>query len=144
VSPGIRWSAVPAHLRGRIVARETPKGSGIYTVAARAAAPSMNKTEKRYEQCLEPMKHAGRIREHLRHESINLRLATKTWWRPDFPVITVDGRLEFHEIKGFWRDDARVKFKVAAELYPWFTFRVFVWQKGSGTFVQTEAFNVPP
>ena len=26
--------------------------------------------------------------------------------------------LEFHEVKGFWRDDARVKIKVAAEHFP--------------------------
>ena len=141
MSPGVRWSAVPAHLRDRI---HDPPTARVPTPRHASPAAGLNKTELRYQHLLELMKHAGTIREHLRHESINLRLATKTWWRPDFPVITLDGRLEFHEIKGFWRDDARVKFKVAAELYPWFTFRVFVWQKGSGAFVQTEAFNVPP
>ena len=29
-----------------------------------------------------------------------------------------NGQLEAHEVKGFWEDDAKVKIKVAAELYP--------------------------
>ena len=37
---------------------------------------------------------------------------------PDFAVLPADGVLEIHEVKGFWQDDARVKIKVAASLYP--------------------------
>jgi len=55
-------------------------------------------------------------------ESIKLRLADRTWYTPDFLVVWVDGRMEFHEVKGFMRDDAAVKLKVAAELYPWAKF----------------------
>jgi hypothetical protein len=33
--------------------------------------------------------------------------------------------LEFHETKGFWRDDALVKIRAAAEQYPWFRFLAF-------------------
>jgi hypothetical protein len=29
-----------------------------------------------------------------------------------------DGRLQAHEVKGFWQEDARVKIKVAADMYP--------------------------
>ena len=29
-----------------------------------------------------------------------------------------DGTMEMHEVKGFWQDDARVKIKVAADMYP--------------------------
>jgi hypothetical protein len=32
--------------------------------------------------------------------------------------MRADGSLECHEVKGFWADDARVKIKVAAEMYP--------------------------
>lgn len=31
--------------------------------------------------------------------------------------------IELHEIKGHWEDDARVKIKVAAEMYPWFVWK---------------------
>jgi hypothetical protein len=32
--------------------------------------------------------------------------------------MSADGSLQAHEVKGFWTDDARVKIKVAAEMYP--------------------------
>jgi hypothetical protein len=47
-----------------------------------------------------------------------LRLAYNTTYTPDFLVIANDGRAEFHEVKGFMRDDAAVKIKVAAEMFP--------------------------
>jgi len=34
-----------------------------------------------------------------------------------------DGLLEMHEVKGFMQDDANVKLKVAASLYP-FVFKI--------------------
>lgn len=46
-------------------------------------------------------------------------------------MILADGLVEFHEVKGFMRDDARVKFKVAAALYPWFEW-VLVVRDGKG------------
>jgi hypothetical protein len=55
-------------------------------------------------------------------ESFRLRLAIKTWWLPDFMVVTSDGLIEFHEVKGIWQDAARIKIKTAAELYPQFLF----------------------
>jgi len=39
-----------------------------------------------------------------------------------FAVRLKNGELEFHEVKGFWRDDARVKIKTAAYQYPIFHF----------------------
>ncbi len=79
----------------------------------------MNKTEQRYSIQLEMMKLSEQIIEW-RFEALNFRLARKTFYMPDFMVIKPD-RFEFHEVKGeFWRDDARVKIKVAAAMYPWF------------------------
>lgn len=52
-------------------------------------------------------------------ESLKFRLADKTWYTPDFIVHTDEGYIEAHEVKGFLRDDAAVKFKVVAELFPW-------------------------
>ena len=37
---------------------------------------------------------------------------------PDFMVMLADGQLQAHEVKGYWTDDARVKIKVAAALFP--------------------------
>jgi hypothetical protein len=62
-------------------------------------------------------------------EAIKLRLADKTWYTPDFAVLMADGTLELHEVKGFWRDDARVKIKVAAEQHWLFRFVAVQWKR---------------
>jgi len=51
-------------------------------------------------------------------EGIKLRLADNTFLTVDFAVLTRECALEMHEVKGFWQDDARVKIKVAASIYP--------------------------
>lgn len=79
----------------------------------------MNKLEAEYAQELENQKRCGLIL-WWAFEPMKLRLAGNTYYSPDFGVLAY--RLEFHEVKGFWRDDARVKIKVAAEHFP-FVFR---------------------
>ena len=65
-----------------------------------------------------------------RYEALNFRLAKKTFYMPDFMVVKSD-RVELHEVKGsHWRDDARVKIKVAAQMYPWFKWVAVQWVKG--------------
>lgn len=63
-------------------------------------------------------------------EGMKMRLADKTFYTPDFFVLLKDGALECHETKGFMMDDANVKIKVAAELFP---FRFFVAKLEKGT-----------
>lgn len=75
---------------------------------------AMNKTEQAYANYLETLKQIGQIREYW-FEPEGLRLADKTFYHPDFRVFRDDGYIEFHEVKGFWRDDAKVKVKVAAK-----------------------------
>ena len=83
----------------------------------RLKAGRMNKTEAAYAHNLELLKRAGEVQWY-RFEGIKLRLADNTFYTPDFFVLRSDGSLEAHEVKGFWTDDARVKTKVAAEMYP--------------------------
>ena len=33
-------------------------------------------------------------------------------------MILSDGTVEFHEVKGFWKDDAKAKIKMAAAIFP--------------------------
>lgn len=82
----------------------------------------MNKTEEAYANYLEVLKRAGEIRDW-RFEELKLRLADNTFYSPDFLIWPIDSLLELHEVKGFWRDDARVKFKVARDRFPMFRFR---------------------
>jgi hypothetical protein len=78
---------------------------------------TQNKTEAAYQSDLEVLKFAGEII-WFAFERYTFRLADDTRYTPDFAVMAADGVLEFHEVKGFWRDDARVKIKVAADRFP--------------------------
>lgn len=78
---------------------------------------AMNQTESAYAQLLETRKRAGEVVWY-RFEGLKLRLADATFYTPDFAVMLEDGTLECHEVKGHWTDDARVKIKVASEMYP--------------------------
>lgn len=77
----------------------------------------MNKTEEAYSRHLDARKADGDI-PWWAFEAIKIRLADNTFYTPDFMVLRADGALECHEVKGFWQDDARVKIKVAAALFP--------------------------
>lgn len=77
----------------------------------------MNKTEAAYDAHLGQLQHAGEVLWR-KFEGLKLRLADNTFYTPDFAVLAADGVMECHEVKGFWEDDARVKVKVAASLYP--------------------------
>ncbi|WP_225182143.1 DUF1064 domain-containing protein [Pectobacterium aroidearum] len=77
----------------------------------------MNKTETAYSQHLEILKRAREVLWY-RFEGVKLRLADNTFYTPDFAVMTASGTMEMHEVKGYWQDDARVKIKVAADIYP--------------------------
>ncbi len=76
-----------------------------------------NKTESAYEQHLELLRRAGDIHWY-RFEGLKLRLADNTFYTPDFAVMLQSGLIECHEVKGYWTDDARVKIKIASEMYP--------------------------
>lgn len=81
----------------------------------------MNKTEQAYADHLEMQRRAGVVR-YWKFEAVKFRLADLTTYTPDFLVMLEDRSIELHEVKGFWMDDARLKIKVAAEQYPFFSF----------------------
>jgi hypothetical protein len=78
----------------------------------------MNKTEQAYASRLLLMRNAGEII-RFEFEKIKFKLADNTFYEPDFYVVFPD-HIEIHEVKGHWEDDARVKIKVAAEMFPEF------------------------
>lgn len=80
----------------------------------------MNKLESAYASHLEGLRKAGIIQEW-QYEPMALRLAERCTYTPDFAVVYPD-HIELHECKGFWRDDARVKWKTAAERFWWMKF----------------------
>lgn len=77
----------------------------------------MNKSEAAYSEWLSDQQRALEVL-WFKFEALKLRLAENTFYTPDFAVMTSAYALECHEVKGFWTDDARVKIKVAASIYP--------------------------
>lgn len=103
----------------------------------RHVAGEMNKTEAAYAEHLRQLQLEGEVLWH-RFESVKLKLAEKTHLTVDFFVMTKSGDLEAHEVKGFWEEDARVKVKVAAAMYP---FRFLAVQRAPGGGWKTEVFS---
>lgn len=95
---------------------------------APGAVSGMNKLEASYAQHLEARRARGEIAEW-RYESTKLRLADGAWYTPDFRVVLPGGEVEFHETKGFMREAARVRLRVAAELHP---FRFLLVKRAGG------------
>lgn len=84
--------------------------------------PELNGTEQAYADHLDEMVAAGEVKEYRPHP-FKVKLAPSTFYEPDFLVVMPDGVIEIHEVKGFWRDDARVKIKVAAAMFPWWRWK---------------------
>lgn len=125
----VRWSAeqLQAVLASRDKteappAKSAPRGAG------------MNKLEAAWAQELEAQQARGEIR-WWKYEGVGLRLANRTFYHPDFIVMEASGAIRIDETKGFMRDDANVKLKVAAGMYP-FTFRL-VRRKGKTWHIRT-------
>ena len=91
--------------------------SAAVQALGRLKAGELNATEQAYADQLEAQKIAGVVAWY-RFDAINLRLADHTFYKPDFFVMLATGELEVHEVKGHWTDDALVKIKVAASMYP--------------------------
>lgn len=94
----------------------------------------MNKTEERFAQMLELERHAGKVK-WWKFEAIKLMLAKNTSLTVDFAILPETDILTLIDVKGskaMVTDDARVKMKVAAEMYP-FVFKIaYPRAKGEG------------
>lgn len=132
MSKAIRWTPeqLEAHQARRasleaIKLPQAPTVESLTTVIAKGTprASKMNKLEVAYAQHLDALRHAGKVL-WWKYEAVGLRLADKTFYHPDFMVLTAEGVLEIVEIKGrkgdsyYCMDDAKVKIKVAASQFP--------------------------
>lgn len=81
----------------------------------------MNKTEQAYAAYLETRKRGDFVKQWW-WEPVSFRLGQGAWYKPDFVVWMADDTVEVHEVKGFWREAARVRIKVAATNYPLYRF----------------------
>lgn len=111
----------------------------------RLPAGTMNKTEAAYAAFLDTLMRCGDVIWY-RFEGYKFRLADSTFYSPDFAVQRATGHLEMHEVKGFWTDDARVKIKVAADIYPhaFIAVQALPRSKGGGWKIETFGPSLPP
>ena len=100
-----------------------------YQALGRLKTGQMNKTEAAYSDYLERLKIAGEVLWY-KFEGIKFRLADNTFYTPDFAVMRSDCSMEIHEVKGFMTEDANVKIKVAADMYPFKFFAVYKEKNG--------------
>lgn len=103
----------------------------------------MNRGETLYAQHLDLRIKIGEIKRYW-FEGINLRMAKRTWLKPDFLILMADNSLQLHDVKGakkkrngqhgYWiEEDANVKIKTCAEMYRGlFVFKI-VWPGEHGT-----------
>lgn len=103
-----------------------PTKPSLKAKTTRHQTGKMNGAEKKYSEHLTNLVRSSEILEWA-FEPEKFRLADSTYYTPDFRVIKMDGAVEFHEVKAFWKnrgkagwmEDARVKIKVAAEQHPY-------------------------
>jgi hypothetical protein len=104
----------------------------------RQNSAGLNKTEQAFYDYLKTRGDPGVLRTVLPPQSVTLRIANGCRYTPDFVVAyhhstdipSVD--LVAYEVKGFMRDDAAVKIKVAATAFPWITFHLVTKLPGGG------------
>jgi len=77
----------------------------------------LNKTEAQYYRFLKLLRH-----QFVGVQCMTLKLGDDCRYTADFLVLNQEGKLEAHEVKGFMREDALVKLKVAARMYRFINF----------------------
>ena len=96
-----------------------------FMYAASSDEKKLNKTERQWFSKLSLFGYPC-----IQIQAITLKLADDTRYTPDFSCIGPNGEMIFWEVKGFMRDDALVKIKVAARLFRWAKFILVRKEKG--------------
>ena len=114
---------------------------GVFEVDTAPKQPrGMNKWEAAYALVLKARQQAGEI-DGFEFEGLSFKLGNGAYFTPDFVVVLWHEKfggcmIELHEVKGHWREAARVRIKVAASKYPWCRF-VAVSKDGAGWKAET-------
>jgi hypothetical protein len=123
----------------------TPQDGNVDRGRARSGA-RMNKLEARFAEQLEAWRMCEEI-EWWQFEPVKLQLAMGAGYRPDF--MTFGGgfpymsdpwdprrQVVFFEVKGFMRESANVRIKVAARTYPFWRFVLVRWNRKEWQFTE--------
>ncbi len=140
--PRSRWPGIdlPDDIEGPhrdIKPENGPAGkfSSVNKARARSTPGALNATEKARARTLDAKLLAGEIQGY-DAQAVTFVLGHRCTYRPDFLVLELDGGLTFEEVKGSraWKLDpkGRIKWKWAAERFPYFTFRGVIQKDGGG------------
>jgi hypothetical protein len=125
----LRADQYPPHVQAQIARAIYPTSTAPSAKMIRqAAGDGMNKTERAFRDWLVASFPRAEI-----HREVSLPLANGARYKPDFLTAQrLDSSSSLYvaawEVKGFMRDDAAVKIKVAAKTYPWIHFTL-AWRK---------------
>lgn len=113
------WRQMAPHL-AHLYPDEPMPGATPMTPPKRSKTNALgqNKTEALFDVELEQARRDGLLR-WFGFEPVRFILAGNTAYRLDFLAQRADGSMCGFEVKGFMRDDAAVKIKVAAAQAPW-------------------------
>lgn len=89
-----------------------------FSTAASTDVSKLNKTERAYHEYLKLKRY-----DWLGVQCVTLKLADDCRLTPDFAYIT-NGMFYLVDVKGFQREDALIKMKVAARMFPWAQFLI--------------------
>ncbi len=104
---------LPSALGGRAALEALPALEAHASGSAR-----MNKLEARYwTEIVQPLVRSGEVAD-AGFGRLSLRISQRGWYRPDFDLWLPDGSLILDETKGYMQEDALVKLKAIAALYP--------------------------
>lgn len=117
---------LPARYQAQVAGQTAKPAPVVKPMLRQSAAPKLNKTEAAWGDWLRAAFPSCAIHE----QSVTLRLANGCRYTPDFAVLDASGpgAVSIYEVKGFMRDDAAVKIKVAAAQFPAWAFWL-VWRK---------------
>jgi len=108
---------LPSHLKLGLVSTGVIELDSKLELRPSTDEEKLNKTEKRYLEYLRRLNPPW-----IGIQKITLKLADDTRLTPDFNYLDPTGRMVFVDVKGFQREDALIKMKVAARMFSWATF----------------------
>lgn len=97
-----------------------PDAAPVAKKRLRQNASGLNKTEQAFYDFMVGVYGAKAVLS----QHVTLRIANGCRYTPDLVLFVSSGAMFAYEVKGFMRDDAAVKLKVAASLYPWIKFHL--------------------
>ena len=97
----------------------------LFNLSASKDEAKLNKTERAY---LEHLRSLSLL--WIGIQNITVKIADDCRLTPDFCYVGADKKLTIVDVKGFQREDALIKMKVAARLFPMFRFVIVTKQAG--------------